>query len=243
MTLSDIATKARSLTGTDSNNYTNAQLLIDLNIVHQKAADIILSAQDESDYDDPNHGDYPTGTFPLTTNRDNFIPTTERILQLKTASISYDGTNYYKSTPIDSNEFPFGQGPASATTQESTIDGLFSKTAPRHDWKYGALFVYPKATQTEVDAGAKVFLEWTRAAYLFTSSDLSTGTMEPGFDTQFHPFLAYGCAFERSIDKNPALAKDLWGVMQDYEARMRRHYGQKQRGRMISLQADLPDYK
>lgn len=203
---------------------------------------MILESQDEGDWDDTRIGDYPTGTIPLTTNRDYAISTSEKILKIKDLNISYDGATYYKATPIDSGEFYFGQGPASATTNESTIDSNFSRSAPGYDYKYGSIFLYPRATATDVSAGGLMFLEWSRQVQEFTLADLTTGTAVPGFDDPFHPILAYGPAFEFASAHSLPNTKTLFTMLQDYETRLKQAYGNKQRDRQIALRPSLPYY-
>lgn len=242
MTLGDIATKARALINQDTTSYPNANLLIDINLWYQKTATMILESQDEIDWDDSLRSDYPTGTIPLTTNRDYSISTTEKILKIKDVNISYDGVTYYKGTPIDSGEFYFGQGPQTATSNEAIIDGNFSRTSPGYDYKYGSIFLYPKATAADVSAGGLIFLEWQRQVQEFTLSDLTTGTAIPGFDDPFHPILAYGPAFELASSRGLQNTESLFTMLTDYERRLKQAYGNKQHDRQFVLKPNIGYY-
>lgn len=243
MTLGDIQTKAYALTGTNSTSYPAANQLVDLNIWNQKIVGMILDAQDEVDFDDQRATDYPTYTFPLVAGqRDYSIAQSYNFLKLKDLSLTYDGTNYYRATPIDSSELEVN-APAAATTQNATIDAEFSKQSPRYDYKWNALWIYPRATSAEVTAGAKGVVEFFRAPTDFTSAELTAGTVSPGFDITFHPMLAYGMAFEYAQSKQLPAAESFYRELQVYEDRLRKQYSSKQLDRKYRLGADYQSYK
>lgn len=243
MTLSDIATKARSLTGTDSTTYTNANLLIDINLWQHKIVTMIMGSQDESDFDDNRNTTFPNKTTPMVSGqRDYGIPVSEKVIAIKRVDITYDGVNWVKAEPIDSSEIPFGIGTA-GSTQETTLDGKFSKSAPRYDSKNNSVLIYPRANDADVTAGAKIRIEWSREMNEITLSELTTGTVVPGFDSAFHPMLAYGPAFEYSSSKLLPQKNDIFAVLQDYEVRLIKAYGSKQKDRDYQLKASTQNYK
>lgn len=242
-TLADVQNKIYKLTGTDSTSYPNSEMLIDLNLSLQNVVGSILDAQDESDYDDPRNTDYPIYTFPLSTNRDYSIAQSYGILKVKDFSVSYDGTNFYRATPIDMSDFSTGNASSSATTQNATIDAQFSITSPRYDYKYGSIFLYPKATQAQVDAGATGIVEFFREPVEFTSAELTAGTVIPGIDNTFHMMLAYGAAFEYCLPKQLPQLKMITEKLAWYEDRLRKHYSSKQLDRKYQVNADYQSYK
>lgn len=250
MTLSEINSKITQLTGADTtaSGYATANRLIDINLWQHKVLTMILNSQDESDFDDQRNSTYPYKYLSLIANqRDYSIPVSEKVVAIKRVDISYDGVNWYKAEPIDSGEILAGVPLSTATTAESTLDSMFEKSAPRYDSKYNSLFIYPRATQADVDAGAQMKVEWVREITEFTSGEFTTGTAVPGFDSAYHPILAYGPAFEycnsSNVPSTAAKAKGLWGVLQDYESRLRRTYGEKQKDRTYQLTAEYQSYK
>lgn len=247
MTLGEINSKITQLTGADttSNGYTSANRLIDINNwYHKVVSTMIYSAQDESDFDDQRNTTYPIKYVTLTTQRDYSIPVSEKVVSLKRCDISWDGgVTWHRAKPIDSKELEIGMGRFTDTTAENTVDGNFDKTEPRYDSKYNAIFIYPRATDTDVANGAVMKLEWNREVTPFTSGELTTGTEIPGFDTAFHPILAYGPAFEYTVVNNPSLAKSIAVVLQDYEARLQKVYGLKQKDRDLFLNPSISSYK
>jgi len=245
MTLGDILIKARNLTGTDTSSYTNANALIDINLWLQKVVGMIFDSQDESDWDDQRNTTYPIKTAPLVASqRDYTIPVSEKVLKIKDVSITYDGTNSYRATPIDLTDYSaIGNATSAMTTQNTTIDSYFAKTAPSYDYKFNSIWIYPTANASDVAAGAKIIIEWFRQATEFTSAELSTGTVVPGFDDTFHAILAYGPAFEYAESKQLPQAKQIGAVLADYEARLRKQYSVKQGDRKYQLQQDYQSYK
>lgn len=248
MTLGDILTKARNLTGTDSNSYTNANALIDLNLWLQKIVGMIFDSQDESDWDDQRNSDYPIKkTSLVASQRDYRIPVSEKVLKIKDLTIYYDGVNGYRATPIDLTEFEdLGNAPSNATggtTQNAKIDAYFSRTTPGYDYKYNSIWLYPTCTATDVSAGAFMLIEWFRQATEFTSAELSTGTVVPGFDDTFHAMLAYGMAFEYASSKQLPQLKQIQPILADFEARLRKQYSVKQGDRQYQLKQSYQNYK
>ena len=243
MTIGDINSKISSLTTADTNQYPNSDRLIDINIWLQKIVGMIFDAQDETDYDDQNRTDYPIKTTPLTTNRDYSIPATEKILKIKALSVAYDGVTFYRAKPVEFADTGLANSTAADATQNATIDAFFSRTAPQYDVKYNSVFLYPAATAADVAAGGQMIMEWFRQPIPFTLSDLTTGTLTPGFDDTFHAMLAYGPAFEYCTAKGLEAAGTYAKVLQDFEARLRTQYSSKQLDRKYSLQADYQTYK
>lgn len=251
-TIGDISTKISNLTTTDTNQYPLSDRLIDINLHLQKVVTMILDSEDEMDFDDARYTDYPSVTIPLTTNRDyafgqvltNNAGLSYSILKVKNVSVSYDGTNFYKAFPLDLNDYEFGNAPSMTTsTQNTTIDGEFSRTVPRYDFKNNSLFLYPMATSADVANGAKMVIEWYRTPVEFTLAELTAGTVIPGFDASFHMMLAYGAAYEFCAAKGLPQADRLYREYQDFEIRLRRQYSTKQSDRKYQLISDYQSMK
>lgn len=242
-TLADIQNKIYALTGTDSTSYSNANMLIDINLWYQKVVTMILDCQDEADFDDANQTTYPIFKASLTTGRDIPITTGLKALKIKSLSVCYDGTNIYQATPFDINESTLPVADAANTAAQSFIDANMSRTAPRYDVKFGSFWLYPMPTAADVSAGGYVIAEFFRAPIEFTSSDLTTGTASPGFDPSFHFMLAYGPALEYATAKQLPQLKMIAAELQDFETRLRRQYSSKMFDRRYALSSDYQSYK
>lgn len=205
---------------------------------------MIFDSQDEDSFDDQRNSDYPIKTVPLTTNRDIAIPVSENVLKIKNLSVSYDGVNYHRATPIDISQYDdIGNAPAAATTQNATIDANFSRHDPCYATKFNSLWIYPIASASDVASGASAIVEWFRGATPFTLSDLTTGTAIPGFDSGFHMMLAYGAAYEFCLAKGLPQLEGIEKELQIYEDRLRKQYSSKQKDRQYGLSMDYQSMK
>lgn len=240
MTLGDIATKARGLLKTDSSIYTNANLLIDLNIWYQKIVTMILESMDDADFDDGLQTlYYPIAERTLAARRDYAFSTASWTLlgkeggsnqssqsllplKIKRVDITYNGgSNWYRVTPMDDGAFLEGLG------NDTEIDANFIRQAPQYDIKGNAIWLYPMPTAADVSAGAKIRVEFDRNVTPFTSGELTTGTVIPGFDANFHPMLSLGAALEQGSANNLPQVGSWQQQMADWELRLRQHYGRK----------------
>ena len=244
MTLSDIKTKARDLVNATVTTYPDANLLIDINLWYQKVATMILEAQDDSDFDDSNNTTYPQETTVLVDlQRDYPITSALNILQIKRLDISYDGVTWNRARPLDDGAIKQGLPPVTGyTSMDATVDGRFTKSDPRFDYKYGSIWIYPRAQTGDAAAGASMVAEFSRAVVPFTASDLSTGVLSPGFDLPFHPMLAYGPAMEFATKRQLPQLQKIVNELQDYEARLKRAYGNKDKDIKWTLTPyDIPE--
>jgi hypothetical protein len=237
MTLGDLAIKARSLVNADTTSWTDAQLLIDFNIWYQKIVSMILESVDESDFDDARNTTYPIKTTSLGANqRDYSIPVSEKVLKIKRVDVTYDGTNWYRASPIDDGEIQQDMGANQAVT-----DNNFIQTNPRYDVKYNSIFLYPAPVSTT----GSIRIEWTRNITPFTTADYTTvltdSTVVPGFDDPFHPMLAYGPSLDYAISKQLPQLGELQPAMVDWETRLRQHYSRKELDRVFMFKPVYDD--
>lgn len=253
MVLGDIATHIRFLTATDSTSYPDANLLIAINIWYEKIVSMILESADESDFDDINQSDYPTATRLLVASQrdyafqtaswtllgkeggSGFSGQTLLPLKIKRVDVAYDGSNYYKATPFDDGEVSYGMGNA------TDDDQYFVKDGPRYDVKYNSIALYPMAAASDVASGAIMRVEQERTIIPFTESQLTTGTVVPGFDSPFHPMLVEGPALEYGRSKNYPQVADWEKSLADWEVRLRAAYSRKQLDRRLQMQNQYDD--
>lgn len=194
----------------------------------------IMKAQDEFDWDDFSRTDYPIGYALLTTNRDYTFPASLGFLTIKRLDISWDGTNYYQATPIDSGEMKFGLGNA------DTEDTYFSLTEPRYDPKANGFWLYPRATAAQVAAGAKFRIEFTREFTEFTSSDT---TDEPPIDRPFHDLVAVGASLKWAVMKDATRAQNLKTLYDEGLVKLRTYYGRRNTDSQLLFNPMIDSYK
>jgi len=205
-----------------------------INSWYHKVVTMILESQDEWDYDDSNHTDFPILTTNLVASQQDYaIPVSEKVFKVKRVEVTYDGTNWYKAEPMDINE----RGLATDTT---SIAGAFSTSQPKYDIQYESIFLYP-IPSSDVTAGLKIW--WTREVDEFVVGDT---IQEPGIDEPFHRMLSIGASYDWLIvnkPENTTLITRLEGLLADYEARLKRHYGSKQKDRQYTLKSAYVNYE
>lgn len=254
MTLGDVANKARSLSHTDRQSYTAANLLIDINIWYQKAVSMIFESQDDSSFDDQRNTTYPITTSPfvlngtdnLFSNRDISVPVSEGLLKLRRLDVTYDGTNYFRANPFDGGVPSWGMADPTNAAALLAEDNNFIKQNPQYSFKYNSFFIYPRASASDITSGAKVRAEWERNITPFTSSDYTVdpddSSVIPGFDAPFHPILAYGAAYEFANANNLPQLQNIKQDLMDWEARLRTAYGRKDLDMVLGMKAAPESY-
>lgn len=154
-------------------------------------------------------------------------------LQISRVDVTYDGTNYYKAEAFDSSETGMGLG------NDTTTDARFSKTSPMYDLRNNAIWLYPLASASDVSAGAKIRITFLRNPTAFTTNDT---TKEAGFDDNFQIMLPIGASLDWAISKGDPRKNDLMLLWQEWEARLRQHYGKKDLDRRLQLNSAFVDY-
>lgn len=233
MTLSDIQQKIYNLTNSSSSNYTNAQMLVDINVWYQRTAIAILRAQDDWDFDDSNKSNLPILTADLVANQQDYsLPV--GCLKVKRIEIAYDGITNYKAEPIDVNFISKG-------TQQTQIQQYSSTNRPYYYIVGSSVFLYPiPSANTSNGTGMQIWVE--RGITEFSTSDLSTGSSTPGFDAPFHQIIAYGVALERAIGKNLENIEKINDRLKELFAELATYYGSKDEDMVWSLQPAYEDY-
>lgn len=248
MTLGDVATKARAITNTDTSSYTDALLLIDINIWYQKIVSMIFESQDDTDFDDARRTDYPIQTTPMVANqRDYQMAVSEAVLKIKRVDMTYDGSHWYRAQAMDSGQYGFGVGFDQATSTDTVFDQHFIQQAPVFDVSYNSIFIAPMPLAADVANGGTIRVEWERNVIPFTTSDytsvLTDSTVVPGFDAPFQPMLAAGAAFEYATTRQLPQLTQLQQQLQDWEVRLRQAYSRKDLDTRLQFKPSYQSYR
>jgi hypothetical protein len=173
----------------------------------------IMRSVDGWDIDDKTFTDYGISTTPLIANqRDYTFPT--NLLKINRVDVTYDGTNWYRATPIDSTELGMGLG------NDAVVDSRFNVTQPRYDAKNGSLFLYPRATAST----GSIRIEFPREIDPFL---VSSTTKEPGIDKAFHDLLVTGIKLKWAIAQDMEKAKNLKVLYDEKMVELGLYYGDK----------------
>jgi hypothetical protein len=221
MILSELNEKLTRLTGENTTRYTNSQRATDLTIGLDKVVTMILDSQDDSDYDDPNHPDFPIFESDLIAGqRDYTFAVGDGVLQYKEVEISWDGVRGYKAQRMDRSQFDF------STMNEADVDALFSKEVPVYDIEGNSVMIYPRPTESV----GKIQVRTSRDVTPVTSTELATGTKVLGIDRAYHYMVILHATLQRYIEMNIAGNKleRVQRELNDYEVRLRKHYSRKQ---------------
>lgn len=239
MTLGDISTHASFLTGKDTTAFPNADRLISINKWFHKIVTMIFATQDEWDWDDDNRSDFPIMTTAMVAaQRDYEIPVSEDALRIKRVDITYNGSKYYRAEPLDIASYGKGLG------NDTDIDADFNKTSPFYDIQGNSLFIYPLPDGADVTAGAEIRLMIARDGVDFTSGELTTGTIIPGFDEPFHDMISLGMAHDWFLAHGPSeRLTELKAELQEAELRLKQHYGSKQADRVLVAKSAYINYE
>ena len=222
MQLSELNEKLTRLTGENTTRYTNAQRAVDLTISLDRVATMIIDSQDDSDFDDPNHSDFPTLYTDLVSGqRDYTFSIGDGVLQYKDVEVSWDGTTYYRAERMDRSLIPYPVGNA------DLVDDNFSREAPVYDVEGLSIMLYPRPITGDT---GEIRVRTTRDVTPVTSAELTTGTKVLGIDRAFHYLVLLLTTQQRYIEQNIAGNKlqRVISEIQDYEVRLRRQYSRKQ---------------
>ena len=211
------------LTGASLTEYTIQDRTRNINEWARKVLVKILTSQDEWDFDDIYHPDFPILTADLKVGqRDYTLPiASEGMLQIKSVEIS-DGSKFYLAKPIDKSQIPIA-------VSNDDIDNYYSKAEPRYDVQYGSIFVYPMPQQ-DIDAGLEIWIN--RDIVPFTTSDT---TKTPGFDTTFHRILSLGASYDWALAKGGKNLNLLFASVTDLMNQLGDYYSKKQADRQYNI--------
>lgn len=254
MTLSDVNSKISFFTGADTTatGFANADRLISINNYKDRVVTAILQSMDDWDFDDYTiNTTYPVAQRNIVANQQDYKFSTAswslmgveggsdgsnaaiRPLKIKRVEVSYDGgTTWYKAEPLDINQ-------KSSDSTQATINSLFQTTRPFYDLAFNSLFLYPVPTV----AGTKCLKVWfDRSATDYTLSDLTTGTIIPPFDTNFHMILAYGPSYEFGLANSKENKDEIKKELEQVTGELKVFYGNKDLDRNWQLNKENVPY-
>ena len=203
-----------------------------INVNYHKVVTMIFASMDEWDFDDINLAN--TGfmkTYNLVSGTQTItLPASDKILKIKRAEITYDGSNWVRLNPMDINEY-------GGTSDATTVGDNFSQAEPYYDVHGNYVFLYP-IPNAAVTGGLKLWV--SREIDEFTTSDT---TQEPGIDEPFHEMIAIGASLDYAFAHGLAAANALAAKFVDYESRIKQYYGSKQADRAIVLKPSDVNYE
>lgn len=229
MTITDIINRIKFYTSLDDNIYPDADKLLSINKWYDNLHSIILESQDEWDFDDSNALDLPIAYTDLVASQNTYL-LPETLYKLNKVEINY-GSGFVKANPIDLNETGLSDDELEA---RATVSSPYYRTFGR------TIQIYPTPTAS-TDDGLQVYYD--RQVELFDIDDITTGTKEPGFDRNWHDYIAIGASLDAGIKFNLINKADLKVLLDDMEGRIKRFYGTRQKDRQMNFRNYIEDYE
>ena len=198
MNIVDIEILTRLLTNTDTTSLSAPNLLILDNKYYEEIVGRIISetAGSKWQFGDFNYAAFPSFTRDMTNStaeyalRDWGTTDDETILTIMGVEVLDNNGIFHPLKRITLKEIQSG---GTAQSEYSKTDGIPQEYELRDNF----IILYPapdNGVNVTLSAGLKVF--HLRTADKFTSSEVSTGTKEPGFPSPWHWLMSYGPAYD-----------------------------------------------
>jgi hypothetical protein len=226
LTFTNICNKVWRATGTNTTNYTPANIAIDVNLAQDEVWAEALK-NNGWNVDDFNQVDYPIIYTSLNSGQRDYTFITDetgnRIIDIYKVQVMDNDGVYHDLTPTDQQ----GETPATMTDGQSTTG-----TPTTYDLTSNGIFLdlIPNYTKAR---GLKVFID--REPTYFTASDT---TKVSGIDPLCHDFLYLKPAYEYARDKGLNQAEKLFRDLQVSMKKVSERYGIRDKGavpRMVTM--------
>lgn len=192
------------------------------NTYYRKAAYFIWRNTAGWEFDDSNYATLPTGTTTIVDKQQDYSLPTNALSIERVEVMGSDGI-YKLITRIDKSD----------VTEEAMSEYYETAGMPRYyDLVGNSILLYPKPSTSYVTAtaGLKIYLS-RDVSVPTTPSAYRTISTEPGFQITFHPYLAYGVAYDYGVANNYTQDKMslLKVALQEQEAQLSDYYAKRDR--------------
>lgn len=212
MTITQIISRIYRLTKTNSSSYDATDLLDDINIAYDRVASLIIKSDNRWQWDDTNNTDFPIATTSLVASQQDYALSTMHLKILRVEMKNASGIWSVLSPRDPQDDIGY------AVSQESTITGI-----PTEYDKLGtSIFLYPVPNFSQVSS-LKVFYQ--RGPASFTSTEVSTGTKSPGFNSLYHDLISLWVAYDYWMTADPGMTTRILNQITMKEAALREDYG------------------
>ena len=198
------------------------------NAYYRKAAYFIWRNTAGWEFDDSNYSDLPFGTTTLVNGRDDYtIPT--NALSIERVEVLDSEGKYSVIKRIDKSD----------VTEEALDEHYSTNGMPReYDLVGNSIILYPTPATGYVTmaSGLKVYV--SRDISAPTPVSYTAGiAQEPGFQVIFHPYIAYGVAYDYGVSNNYTQEKMalLKITLQEYEAQLSDYYAKRDRDNPVKI--------
>lgn len=218
MIITDIFQESRDLVDASATSYPDAKLLRRNNANMEDVVGDLINADGTWQFDDTNYTSLPIGTATLIEAQ---------------SSYTFDGTflEVENVKILDLNNHwhildPWDQSQSDIPIENYQITPAFPRL---YDKEANTISLLPPPTGTVITLTNGLKVQFKRTARLWTTADISTGTISPGWASPFHILLAYKNALPYAL----TYKKDRVAFIQGEIARIRQamldHYGQREK--------------
>ncbi|RLF07591.1 MAG: hypothetical protein DRJ64_02690 [Thermoprotei archaeon] len=216
MNIQDINSEARKLVDATSASYIDTDLLRRCNTAYEEVVGTLIALDTRWKFGDSNFTSLPTGTQNLVDNQREYS-FDSALLTVESVSVMDENGDLSKLTPLDLRDIE-------PIEEYMTTNGkplLYGK-------RENKLLLFPKPATANVTTTNGLKVVFQRTADLFTSSEVSTGTKEPGFASPFHILLPLKMALPYAVSYKKDRVNFLMAEIVRVEKKMIEFYSQRE---------------
>lgn len=214
-----IVNEVLSLVDSTITDYPIEDITRRVNIGLDRFMSLALQANDDWQFDDINHNDYPIGTKNLVSGQQDYTFPDE-ILDITRVEIKNSDGIWIVLDPIDQNDISVGLEEYNKT---DAVPKAYDKLG-------NSMFLYPAPNYNSTD-GLKVVYKRNAKRLLDTDT-----TLEVGIPTIFHGYLAYMAALPFAISKGLNTVNQLQARIDKFERDIQDHFATRQKDKKMILQ-------
>lgn len=219
----DIVSAVDDYVQTTRDHYPLNSLTRNVNKYYKRAVSLIQQSDRNWIWDDKNNTNLPIITTDLENGQPDYaMPDDVRdILRIKI--VDNQGNNKFLPR-LKENEV------------HGSLDDLYKGSLSPQAYQFigQSIYLYPATTYDQVN-GLKVYGK--RSGSLFETTDT---TKEPGFDSQYHDYLAVGAAYEYAISPkgDPMIANNLKNMLIEIEREIIKYYSRRGDNQSMSIRRE-----
>ncbi|MDE2103085.1 MAG: hypothetical protein KGL39_37920 [Patescibacteria group bacterium] len=194
-------------------------MLIDINNAYNHVGSLILANDSKWQYDDSNYTDFPIATSALVSGQQDYALSSSH-LTIDRVEVLDQNNKWWVLTQIDQQTLKRGR--LISLEQYRNVQGR----PLEYDLEASSLFLYPIPNYSQ-DASLKIF--FSRPPSLFTTTDVSTGTKQPGFNVLFHDLIPLWVAYNYAVENGLPSASGFLAAINLKEQRLKDFYGLRNR--------------
>jgi len=212
MNIADIELEARDWCDADTTSYPAATMLRRVNQAYEQVVGWLINLDGNWQFDDTKYDDFPIGTYTLV-NSQGVYSFNNQFLQLMDVQIMDDQGNYNIIKPIDQKDTQS----SIPLREEFETDGIPLFYDKLTDDTIELFPAPDNGVSVTLASGLRIYFK--RTADLFTSAEVTTGTVSPGFKSTHHIILAWMAARPYCMKYKPQRVRELDALIGDTTAR------------------------